>query len=188
MSSSINVLRPLLRYFPRLIKVKTVKIRFSTSFSVTTLGNNFNLLQNNLVPNHISSTFVRYYAKGKDKKKDKGKGKVQINDSMLAEVLDVQVLKEQMQESIEALKEDFVKHLSLRSSSGSIESLKVNVDGEEHTIQELSQVVRKNPKTVVINLAVFPQAIPAVTKALRESGMNLNPQQDGTTLYVPVPK
>lgn len=64
----------------------------------------------------------------------------------------------------------------------------VDVDGEEHTLQEVAQISRKNPKTVVINMAVFPQAIPGALKALTESGMNLNPQQEGTTLYIPIPK
>lgn len=64
----------------------------------------------------------------------------------------------------------------------------VNVDGEEHTLQELAQISRKDPKTVVINMSVFPQAIPAAVKALSDSGMNLNPQQEGTTLYIPIPK
>lgn len=64
----------------------------------------------------------------------------------------------------------------------------MNVDGTDHTLQELAQIVRKNPKTVVINMAVFPQAIPAALKAIANSGLNLNPQQEGTTLYVPVPK
>ncbi|RZC34593.1 ribosome-recycling factor, mitochondrial, partial [Asbolus verrucosus] len=60
--------------------------------------------------------------------------------------------------------------------------------GKEHKLQELAQIVRKNPKTIVINMAVFPQAIPAALKAIQKSGMNLNPQQDGTTLFIPIPK
>uniref|UniRef100_A0A0K8SAS9 Ribosome-recycling factor, mitochondrial n=1 Tax=Lygus hesperus TaxID=30085 RepID=A0A0K8SAS9_LYGHE len=59
---------------------------------------------------------------------------------------------------------------------------------KKYPLIELGQVIRSNPKTVVINMTAFPQAIPSVLKALSESGMNLNPQQDGTTLYVPVPK
>lgn len=55
-------------------------------------------------------------------------------------------------------------------------------------MQELAQIVRKNPKLIVINMGVFPQAIPAALEAISKSGMNLNPQQEGTTLYVPVPK
>lgn len=63
----------------------------------------------------------------------------------------------------------------------------MELDGEEHTLQELAQLTRKNPKMVVVNMAVFPQAIPNVLKALQKSGMNLNPQQEGTTLYIPIP-
>lgn len=112
-----------------------------------------------------------------------------------------------MKHAIETLKDDFTKHLSLRSATGtflklksgtipykycfsigSIESLVVNVDGVDHTLQEVAQISRKNPKMVVINMPVFPQAIPAALKAISSSGMNLNPQQEGTTLYIPIPK
>lgn len=71
---------------------------------------------------------------------------------------------------------------------GSVESLQINFEGKDYTLEELAQVVRKNPKTIVINMVSFPQAIPAVIQALSKSGMNLNPQQDGTSLYIPVPK
>lgn len=76
----------------------------------------------------------------------------------------------------------------LLSFIGSIEMLTIEFEGKQHILQELAQVVRKNPKTIVINMSVFPQAIPAVLKAIEKSGMNLNPQQDGTTLYIPIPK
>lgn len=69
-----------------------------------------------------------------------------------------------------------------------MESLQVSLEGKEYTLEELAQIVRKNPKTIVINMASFPHAIPAVVQALSKSGMNLNPQQDGTSLYIPVPK
>lgn len=66
--------------------------------------------------------------------------------------------------------------------------LPINIDGNEHRLQEVAQIVRKNPKTIVINMSVFPQVIPTVLKAIEKSGMNLNPQQDGTTLFIPIPK
>lgn len=117
-----------------------------------------------------------------------GKKKVEINETQLREVFDVDKLKLQLRKCIDDLKYEYVKKLSLRSTSGSIESLKVDVDGREHILQELTQIVRKNPTTLVMNLGAFPQAIPSVLQAIRESGMNLNPQQEGTTLYIPVPK
>lgn len=71
---------------------------------------------------------------------------------------------------------------------GSIESLPISFEGKDYVLQDLAQVVRKNPKTVVINMSAFPQVIPTVIQAISKSGMNLSPQQDGTTLFIPIPK
>uniref|UniRef100_A0A1A9W4C6 Ribosome-recycling factor, mitochondrial n=1 Tax=Glossina brevipalpis TaxID=37001 RepID=A0A1A9W4C6_9MUSC len=132
---------------------------------------------------------IRYYAKSKDKKKEKGKpAKVEINETFLREVIDYDKLNIQMQKAIQQMKDDFIKNLSLRSTTGAIDSLKITVDGKEHELQELAQISRKNPKTIVINMIAFPQVIPNVLMAIEKSGMNLNPQQDGTTLFIPIPK
>lgn len=134
--------------------------------------------------------FVRNYAKGKDKKKEKGKNatKVQINENQLREIIDLDSLNTQMDKTLETMKDEFVKNLSLRSTTGSIETLKIVIDGKDHELQEIAQIVRKNPKTIVINMISFPQVIPTVLTAIEKSGMNLNPQQDGTTIFIPVPK
>ncbi|XP_041981202.1 ribosome-recycling factor, mitochondrial [Aricia agestis] len=132
----------------------------------------------------------RNYAKGKDKGKDK-KGKetkVVINETVMSELIPVDKLKERCQNAIDKMKEEFAQNLSLRSTTGSLESLVVKFDGKEYELQELAQIIRKNPKTIVVNFSSFPQAIPDALRAIHGSGLNLNPQQDGTTLYVPVPK
>jgi hypothetical protein len=49
-------------------------------------------------------------------------------------------------------------------------------------------VGRKNPQLAVLNLSSLPDALQPVLKAIQESGMNLNPQQEGTTIYVALPK
>lgn len=134
---------------------------------------------------------TRNYAKGKDKGgKEKGKKpvKVEINEAQLTEVVNLEQLKHNMEKSLTIMKDEFAKNLSLRSTTGAIETLKVNADGKEFELQELGQIIRKNPKTIVINLLGFPQLIPQVLQTLSKSGMNLNPQQDGTTLFIPVPK
>lgn len=61
-------------------------------------------------------------------------------------------------------------------------------EGETYPLQELAQVGRKNPQLAVLNLASLPDAIKPVLLAIENSGMNLNPQQEGTTIYVPLPK
>lgn len=136
--------------------------------------------------NEVSMT--RQYSKSKDKKKEKKPHKIEINEQQLSEVFNYQGVKGQMENTIKHMHEDFVKQLSLRSASLAIEKLRVNVDGKEHELQQLAQISRKNPKTVVVNMIGFPQLIPDVLLAIDNSGMNLNPQQDGTTLFIPIPK
>lgn len=131
----------------------------------------------------------RFYAKGKDKKREQKKPtKVEINEEFLRNYVNIDSIIQQMQKSLDVMKDEYIKNVSLRSTTGSIESLIVTVDGKEHELQELAQIIRKDPKTVVINMINFPQTIPDVLTAIRKSGMNLNPQQDGTTLFIPVPK
>jgi ribosome recycling factor len=67
-------------------------------------------------------------------------------------------------------------------------SLVVDMNGQKHSLNELAQINRKSPQLVVINMASTPEAIKPVLTALAESGMNLSPQQEGTVLYVPIPK
>lgn len=127
-------------------------------------------------------------AKSKDRGKDKMKQKSQrIDYNELEQVVDVEKLTSQFEKTIEILKNDFVKNLSLRSSLGAIENLSVKFEGKDYTLQELAQISRK-PKLVVLNVSSFPQAIPDILKSLTKNQMKLNPQQDGTTIYIPVPK
>ena len=140
-------------------------------------------------PQIASVQLVRNYAKGKDKKKDrKNPTKVSVNEEQLSSVINLDNLKSQMEKCLITMKDEFAKNLSLRSTTGAIETLKVSADGKDYELQELGQIIRKNPKTIVINLIGFPQLIPNVLQALSKSGMNLNPQQDGTTVFIPVPK
>lgn len=140
------------------------------------------------------SISVRQYAKGKDKLKERSRdkgykfAKVQFNDDQLREFFNLDGYTGQMEKCIDTMRNEFIKNLSLRSTTGSIETLKIKVDGKDHELQELAQIIRNNPKTIVINMVAFPQTIPAALQAIQKSGMNLNPQQDGTTIFIPVPK
>lgn len=46
------------------------------------------------------------------------KKKVEVSEDLLAEVINSGAMKNQMQAPIEKLKDDFIKNLSLRSTSG----------------------------------------------------------------------
>ncbi|XP_044766474.1 ribosome-recycling factor, mitochondrial [Coccinella septempunctata] len=186
---------PILRIV-RQLRITNKQINIKKFHSVTLAQEHDQRMQNNCFlasnfPNYKRndiSFVIRHYAKGKDKKKEKGKSKVVIDENQMAEVVNVESIKKQMDNALTQMKENFTKFLSIRSSAGSIESLVVTLDGQEHVLQELAQISRKNPKTVILNMSTFPQAIPEVLKSIQKSGLNLNPQQDGTTIFIPIPK
>lgn len=121
---------------------------------------------------------------GKEKKKPKA-AKLDLRE--VADLLDVDDLSNKMTQIVEDMKTSFIKNLTLRSTSGALEQIKVKVDGKEYQLQELAQIARK-PKLIVLNVATFPTAIPTIIKAIEKSGLNINPQQDGTTIFLPIPK
>ena len=175
------------RYITRLVPVlRCVKRDQLVKSSFVLVNHNYNHQQ---LP---QIQFTRSYAKSKDKKSEKKGGKkpakVEVNEEQMAGVINIDQLKIQMEKCLATMKDEFVKNLSLRSTTGAIDTLKIISDGKEYELQELGQIIRKNPKTIVINLLGFPQMIPQVLQTLQKSGMNLNPQQDGTTIFIPVPK
>lgn len=125
-------------------------------------------------------------AKGKNRGEKKQKTQ-QIDYNEFEQVINVNKLISELDNAIEGLKNDFTQHLSVRSSIGAIEMLSIKFEGKDYTLQELAQISRK-PKLVVVNVSTFPQAIPDILKSLTKNQMKLNPQQDGTTIYVPIPK
>jgi ribosome recycling factor len=56
------------------------------------------------------------------------------------------------------------------------------------SLDELPAISKKDPKKLIIDASAFPEAAPNIMTSIRESGMNLNPQQDGLTIFVPIPK
>lgn len=132
----------------------------------------------------FSTTSVLAKSKNRGEKKQKMQ---QIDYNELEQVINVNKLISELDNAIEGLKNDFIQHLSVRSSIGTIEMLPIKFEGKDYTLQELAQISRK-PKLVVLNVSTFPQAIPDILKSLMKNQMKLNPQQDGTTIYVPIPK
>lgn len=126
-------------------------------------------------------------------KKEKNRGgnkkgvEVKANLREMEEYLNVKKLTSEMEKALDTMKNDFIKNLTLRSSTGSVEEVTITFEDKEYLLQELVQVARK-PNNVILNASAFPQAIPQILEALNKSGMNLNPQQDGTKISIPIPK
>lgn len=135
----------------------------------------------------------RHYAK-KSKAKEAARNKgvrgvsYKLRDEQLREIVDIDKYNDKLNKAIDGFQSDCIKQLSLRSTVGSIETVIVKSDGERYELQDIAQIIRKNPKTIIINMADFPDKIKPALHALTKSGLNLNPQQEGTTIFVPVAK
>lgn len=131
---------------------------------------------------------VRNYAKSKDKKKESKHKTVHVDEVELSSHFDIGKLYADFQKPVDSLRREYVEQLVIRSSAAAIDNLKITLDGKEYLLQDLAEIGKKNPKTYVLDVSVFPQAIPAITAAILNSGLGINPQQDGTKLFLPIPK
>lgn len=161
-----------------------------SSFVIESIGVKCPIVASNTHHIELRRNYAKNVSKQKEKMRNKGTkfANFHLTDAQLSAIVNVDSYKNKLQKAIDTLEAEFIKNLSLRSTTGSIDTIKVKHEGEEHTLQDIAQIVRKNPKTIVVHMATFPQMIPAALLAIAKSGMNLNPQQDGTTLFIPVPK
>lgn len=146
-------------------------------------------------PRVASWCVVRCYAKklDKDAKKEKEvKAKAarhKLNERELDGIIDSDAMNKEYQEIVDKLKQDYIHSLALRTSTASFEQLMVETEDGLFPLNQLAQIVQKNPTLLIINLVAMPQYTGAVLEALKNSGLNINPQQEGThTIYVPIPK
>ncbi|XP_072027176.1 ribosome-recycling factor, mitochondrial-like [Amphiura filiformis] len=125
-------------------------------------------------------------------KKDKGKKKkgtkVDTTTSADTSILDLGEVKRDMDKALEILKHDYIKSLSIRSSHGSLDHIQVETSDGKFPLNHLAQIATKSNNMMVVNMSNFPQATEAAAQAIQQSGMNLNPEVDGHTIKVPVPK
>lgn len=134
---------------------------------------------------------VRSYAKGRSrggdqKKKPTGTGAADIEG--LQKIFDPAQLEADMKEQLERLKEEFVKQLSVRTSTQAFESLTVTLPEGPRKLNHLAKITFKTPQLILIDLGSAKHNIKAVNEAILKSGLNVTPQQEGNFLVVPVPK
>ncbi|XP_024785827.1 ribosome-recycling factor, mitochondrial isoform X5 [Pan paniscus] len=93
-----------------------------------------------------------------------------------------------MKSVIEALKDNFNKTLNIRTSPGSLDKIAVVTADGKLALNQISQISMKSSQLILVNMASFPECTAAAIKAIRESGMNLNPEVEGTLIRVPIPQ
>ncbi|KAF5923319.1 hypothetical protein HPG69_017826 [Diceros bicornis minor] len=71
---------------------------------------------------------------------------------------------------------------------GSLDHITVVTADGKLALNQIGQISMKSPQLILVNMASFPECTAAAIKAIRESGMNLNPEVEGTLIRVPIPK
>ena len=101
--------------------------------------------------------------------------------------IDTDDLQRRMDGAIAALKTEFASLRTGRASASMLEPIHVEAYGQPTPINQLGTVNVPEPRMVTIN--IWDKGMVAkVEKAIRESGLGINPVTDGTIIRLPVPE
>ncbi|MCR8827297.1 ribosome recycling factor [Pseudosulfitobacter koreensis] len=102
-------------------------------------------------------------------------------------MLDTDDLKRRMDGAISSLKTEFASLRTGRGSASMLEPVMVEAYGQRTPINQVGTVNVPEPRMVTIN--VWDKSmVNAVEKAIRESGLGINPQLNGTIIMLPIPE
>ncbi len=101
--------------------------------------------------------------------------------------IDTDDLKRRMDGAMGALRTEFASLRTGRASASMLEPVTVEAYGQRTPINQLGTVNVPEPRMVTIN--VWDKSmVGAVEKAIRESGLGINPQLNGTIIMLPIPE
>jgi len=102
-------------------------------------------------------------------------------------MLDTDDLERRMEGALGALKTEFASLRTGRASASMLEPVTVEAYGQRTPINQVGTVNVPEPRMVTIN--VWDKSmVGAVEKAIRESGLGINPQLNGTIIMLPIPE
>ncbi len=102
-------------------------------------------------------------------------------------LLDTDDLERRMTGAMGSLKTEFASLRTGRASASMLEPVMVDAYGQQTPINQVGTVNVPEPRMVTIN--VWDKGlVNKVEKALRESGLGINPQLNGTIIMLPIPE
>jgi len=101
--------------------------------------------------------------------------------------IDIDAIIKRMSGALTSLKHDFSTLRTGRASASMLDTVSVDAYG---TMTPINQVATINvPESRMISVSVWDKTmVQAVDKAIRNSGLGINPVMDGTTLRLPIPE
>ncbi|MEM1267851.1 MAG: ribosome recycling factor [Pseudomonadota bacterium] len=101
--------------------------------------------------------------------------------------IDTDDLSKRMDGALNALKMEFASLRTGRASASMLDPVMVDAYGSSMPINQCGTINVPEPRLVVVN--VWDKSlVNAVDKAIRNSGLGINPQMDGTILRLPIPE
>jgi ribosome recycling factor len=101
--------------------------------------------------------------------------------------IDTDDLQRRMEGAIASLRTEFASLRTGRAAASMLEPIHVEAYGQSTPINQLGTVNVPEPRMVTIN--VWDKAmVGKVEKAIRESGLGINPQLNGTIIMLPIPE
>ncbi len=101
--------------------------------------------------------------------------------------IDLDDLKRRMEGAMGALKQEFASLRTGRASASMVEPIMVDAYGALTPINQVGTVNVPEPRMVTINIW-DKQLVGKAEKAIRESGLGINPQLNGTIIMLPIPE
>ena len=101
--------------------------------------------------------------------------------------IDIDDLERRMKGAMDALRNDFGTLRTGRASASMVEPIMVDAYGSPTPINQIGTINVPEPRMVTIN--VWDKGLVAkAEKAIRESGLGINPQLNGTIIMLPIPE
>jgi len=94
--------------------------------------------------------------------------------------------KQRMDVSLETVRRELATMRTGRASVAMLDSIRVDYYGNPTPLNQVGNLSAPDPTLITIQ-PWEPQLLPAIEKAIRASDLDLNPQNDGKLIRVPVP-
>ena len=101
--------------------------------------------------------------------------------------VDLDALEKRMEGALSSLKSDFASLRTGRASANMLDAIMVDAYGAPTPINQVGTVNVPEPRMVTVNIW-DKSLVNAADKAIRQSGLGINPVVDGTTLRLPIPE
>ena len=102
-------------------------------------------------------------------------------------IIDTDDLQRRMDGALSAVKGEFASLRTGRASSSMLDPITLEVYGQKTPLNQLGTINVPEPRMVTVN--VWDKTnVPLVEKAIRESGLGINPQLNGTIIMLPIPE